>query len=104
MLIIVTEEKRVGSTDVEFRKVAFDPDTIHRMVPKPVALGIAPDELLETVVASFEDGEEMTLVGGIHQLVEQINGPGHPLPRPAFEDLDPALFEDAYRDPCEPES
>ena len=74
MLIIMTEEKRVGSTEVEFREVALDPETIHRMVPNPDVLGIgdAPDPL-KTVKVSFEDGEEMTLVGSVQELVEQIN-------------------------------
>lgn len=64
MLIVLTELKRIGSTDHKRQDVSFPPETIHRMVPH--------DET--SVRVTFEDGEEMTLVGKIRELTEEING------------------------------
>jgi hypothetical protein len=63
MLIVVTEQHRIGSTDVEQREVAIHPDTIDRMVPEDKG----------TVKAVFRDGDKITLVGELRKLVNQVN-------------------------------
>ena len=65
--------------------VALDPDTIRRMVP-------VNDGGIKTVRATFDDGEEMTLVGSIRELVEQINGSGPPTESTEY-----------LGEPCDPE-
>ena len=63
MLIVLQEQHRTGSTDVDEQDVAVHPATIHRMVPHDKG----------TVRATFEDGEQITLVGDVRGLVKQIN-------------------------------
>lgn len=64
MLIVLKERKQVGSTDHREREIAVQRETVHRMVPV--------DD--RAVRVTFEDGEEMTLVGTIRELAEQLNG------------------------------
>lgn len=65
MLMVMRELKRIGSTDAVEQEVAVHCDTVHRMVPVDG----------QSVRVTFEDGEEMTLVGTIRELTDQINAP-----------------------------
>lgn len=63
MLMLAKQRKQIGSTEYEDTQVAFHWETVRRVVPC--------DE--ETVMVTFDDGEEMRLVGTVESVVGAVN-------------------------------